>query len=88
MLRELTVEELQEVQSHARVRGLYKASTESFIESGKRGVQIDMDEGEFGGKNVDSVYQGFAGVIRTSFKDKVRLIRQEDNLYLVSLDIA
>lgn len=88
LFKTLDTSEIQGVMAKARIRGLYKEQLEAFLASEANGAEVDLEEGEFAGKNVDTVYQGFAGAIRTHFEGKVRLIRVEDTLYLVNLNVA
>ena len=86
MFVELTPEQLGEVKANSRSRGLYKAALEKFAESGKAGVQIDTESGDFAGKSVESLYQSF----NTHAKkfEGIRVIKNNGNVYLIATEVA
>jgi len=88
MLTELDPKRIAEVKSSARLRGVYAAELQAFVKSESAGGQVDLENGDFAGKTPNSVYQSFrTQVEKLELKDKVQVIHQNDQVYLIRRDL-
>lgn len=81
---ELTDKQILEVQAASRTRGLYKTAMEAFVESGVKGNRVDLESGEFAGKSAASVYQS----MKAHAPDNVRVIKNDDGVFLINTDLV
>ena len=84
---ELNDELIQNLLSSSKQRGQYDAELKAILDSGAKGVQIDLENGTFAGKKAQSVKTGFENAkkkLADDVKDTVRVIMQEDNVFVIN----
>ncbi len=84
---ELSADLIQNLLSSSKQRGLYDAELKAIVDSGAKGVQIDLENGTFAGKKPQSVKTGLENAkkkLDESVRDTIRVIMQEDNVFVIN----
>jgi hypothetical protein len=99
---ELNDEELDAAMAGSRQRGIYDEKILSFLDSGKRGVQINLAEGVHAGKKAPSVKTGYESARERLENGKVdnstdeqkesaknmKVVLKGENVYLIRSDLG
>jgi hypothetical protein len=84
---ELTDELINKLLSSSKQRGQYDAELKAIMESGAKGVQIDLENGTFAGKKAQSVKTGLDNArkkLAEDVRDTVRVIMQDENVFVIN----
>ena len=84
---ELTEDLINSLLSSSKQRGQYDAELKNILESGAKGVEVDLTEGTFAGKKAQSVKTGMENAKKKLPEDvraAVRVIMQEDKVFVIN----
>lgn len=84
---ELSADVINALLSSSKQRGQYDSELKAILESGAKGVQIDLENGTFAGKKAQSVKTGLENAkkkLPEDVRDTVRVIMQEDNVFVIN----
>jgi len=99
---ELSDEALNEALAGSRQRGVYDENYIAFVDSGRRGVEINLAEGDHAGKKAQSVKTGYESAIERIKAGKIldasdevkeaagntKVILKGDRVFLVRSDVS
>lgn len=84
---ELNEDLITQLLSSSKQRGQYDAELKAILETGAKGVQIDLENGVFAGKKAQSVKTGLENAkkkLAEDVRDTVRVIMQDDNVFVIN----
>lgn len=84
---ELTDDLINSLLASSKQRGQYDAELKAILETGAKGVQIDLENGTFAGKKAQSVKTGLDNArkkLPEDQRDKVRVIMQDENVFVIN----
>ena len=84
---ELTEDVINQLLASSKQRGQYDAELKQVLDSGLKGVQIDLTNGTFAGKKAQSVKTGLDNARKKLAEDvqpTVRVIMQDDQVYVIN----
>jgi hypothetical protein len=77
-----------ELLAGARKKGQYLDVAQEFLNSEVNGVEVDLTNGEFKGKKVMTVVQGFKNAIEKHKLTNLRVIANDDRVFLINTDLV
>jgi len=83
---ELNDDLIAQLLAGSKQRGQYDAELKAILDSGAKGVQIDLENGTFAGKKAQSVKTGLDNARKKLPEDvqaTVRVIMQEDKVFVI-----
>jgi hypothetical protein len=84
---ELSADVINALLASSKQRGQYDAELKSILDSGAKGVQVDLENGTFAGKKAQSVKTGLDNArkkLAEDVRDTVRVIMQDDNVFVIN----
>jgi hypothetical protein len=84
---ELTEDLINKLLSSSKQRGQYDAELKAIVESGAKGVQVDLENGVFAGKKAQSVKTGLDNArkkLDEGVRDTIRVIMQDENVFVIN----
>jgi hypothetical protein len=79
---------LEDLLASSRERGVYKREAQNFLDGGEQAGKVSLTEGAFKGKKAASVLQGFRNVVKKDFEDTLRVIGNEEGVYLINTEVS
>jgi hypothetical protein len=84
---ELSADVINALLASSKQRGLYDSELKSIIDSGAKGVQVDLENGTFAGKKAQSVKTGLDNArkkLAEDVRDTVRVIMQDEQVFVIN----
>jgi hypothetical protein len=84
---ELSADLINQLLSSSKQRGQYDAELKSIVESGAKGVQVNLEDGAFAGKKAQSVKTGLDNArkkLGEDVRDTIRVIMQDDQVFVIN----
>jgi len=89
---------IQELLSKSRTRGVYDEKVTSFAASGEAGIGYSTKEGEFAGKQTNSLVTGFKSAIERLLKNEnadnrealesMQVVPDGENVFIIRKDLV
>lgn len=88
----LTAEEIQALLGRSRTKGQYVVRLNEFVGTGEMGINVRETWVEFADKQASTLKQGFDNARdnkeAAEGTDQVKVIKQEDDVFLINLAVA
>ena len=84
---ELTDDVINGLLASSKQRGQYDTELKAILESGAKGVEVDLTNGTFAGKKAQSVKTGLDNARKKLSEEQqaqVRVIMQEDRVFVIN----
>ena len=84
---ELTDDLINSLLASSKQRGQYDTELKAILETGAKGVQVDLENGTFAGKKAQSVKTGLDNAkkkLPEDVRDHVRVIMQDEKVFVIN----